>query len=339
MNQIVPLFCCVSLLCAALTACTGGKTVSEGSSSTASETTTTTAAQAVQSDTYMKRLYAKDTLIPTTEEFAELAGEVSADVSQRLTAVEYTWKSGKKLMSVSVGPQDTFMAKESKDKSVFQFVYKQDTDYNYLLYLPDGYNPKDTKKTWPVVYFFHGIGERGSNLDDLLDYGLPKYIMEKGSFDAIMIAPQCPADSHWADDDVEEKKLVPFVDRMLKKYRIDYNRMYLTGLSMGGRCTWKLALAMPDRFAAIAPVCGRTNTYDFSKITDLPVWMFHGVRDDTVPFTNINKIVKELAASGNKYFKLTAYPYVDHASWNNAYSYEPLYEWLLSQTLENRGSK
>lgn len=322
---------CVLILCAAMTACTGGKTVSETSStSSASE-------QNVKTDSYMKRLYAKDTLIPTVEEFAEIADEVSADMGQRLAAVEYTWKNGKKLMNVSVGPQDTFMVKESKDKSIFRFVYNEDADYNYLLYLPEGYS-KDTKKKWPVVYFFHGIGERGDDLNELLSYGLPKYIMEKGSFDAIMIAPQCPEDSHWADDDVEVNKLVPFVDRMLKKYRIDNNRMYLTGLSMGGRCTWKLALAMPDRFAAIAPVCGRTNTYDFSQITDLPIWMFHGVRDDTVPFTNINKIVEELVKSGNKYFKVTAYPFVEHDSWTYAYNYEPLYEWLLSQTLENRQS-
>ena len=87
---------------------------------------------------------------------------------------------------------------------------------------------------------------------------------------------------------------------MTEKYNIDTNRMYLTGLSMGGRCTWKLALAMPDTFAAIAVVCGRTNTYEFETIADMPIWMFHGVKDDTVSFDNINKILPVLEEKNHR---------------------------------------
>jgi predicted peptidase len=255
-------------------------------------------------------------------------------LSTRISEVEYTWTKGKTLMQVSMGPKESYIQENKQPQSIFKLVYNENKLYNYVLYLPKNYNPKDKTKKWPVVYFFHGIGEKGSDLTKLLAYGLPKYIQDTGSFDMIMIAPQCPEDSHWADTDVEEKKLVVFVDDMLKKYSIDEKRMYLTGLSMGGRCTWKLALALPHKFAAIAPVCGRTNTYDFTQIKDLPIWMFHGALDDTVLFTNVNKIVEELLKNNNSYFKLTVYPYASHDSWTNAYNNEELYKWMLKQSLK-----
>ena len=94
-----------------------------------------------------------------------------------------------------------------------------------------------------MIYFFHGIGERGDDLNVLLPYGVLRYLGNGGKLDAIVIAPQCPAESHWADTNAEVEKLDDFVPEMTAKYNIDTDRMYLTGLSMGGRCTWKLALA------------------------------------------------------------------------------------------------
>lgn len=284
-------------------------------------------------ESYIKRLYPTENGVPTTDQYREICKEASDDLHTRLAEVDYTWTKGKTLMQVNFGPKETYIQENKQPSSIFKLVYHEDPLYNYVLYLPKDYDPKDTKKVWPVVYFFHGIGEKGSDLNQLLVYGLPKYIMDTGTFNMIMIAPQCPGDSHWADTNVEVDKLKIFVDNMLKKYHIDQKRMYLTGLSMGGRCTWKLALALPHKFAAIAPVCGRTNTYDFSEIKDLPIWMFHGALDDTVLFSNVNTIVKDLIANGNSYFKLTVYPYDSHDSWTDAYNNEDLYKWMLEQHL------
>ncbi|MGF7146172.1 dienelactone hydrolase [Anaerotaenia torta] len=274
--------------------------------------------------------------IPKGPKFQELAKTLTGDIKGRLTEITYTYRSTKLSMETLVGNRENVQEKHPADNSVFRLLYGDSEYYNYVLYLPEGYDPQDSETKWPVIYFFHGIGEKGEDLTKLLSYGVPKYIKETGRLDAIMIAPQCPAASHWADTDVEEPKLEAFVWENAEKYHIDTDRMYLTGLSMGGRCTWKQALAMPDAFAAAAVVCGRTNTYDFSGILDMPIWMFHGAADDTVSFDNVNRIVEELYRQEHEYFKLTVYPYLSHDSWTTAYARPDLYEWLLAQNLQNR---
>lgn len=272
--------------------------------------------------------------IPKKKEIVSIVKEL-ADNTSRISEINYTWKNGKKSMEILSGTHDEYEVPEAPAESPLQLVYGESTLYNYVLYLPEGYDPADTETKWPVIYFFHGIGESGSNLEDLLPYGVLKYLNAGGKVDAIIIAPQCPGDSHWADTDVEEEKLVQFVPEMTAKYNIDTNRMYLTGLSMGGRCTWKLALAMPDTFAAIAVVCGRTNTYEFDTINDMPIWMFHGAQDGTVSFDNINKILPLLAQNDHRYYKLTVYPHMGHDIWNTVYARAEVYDWLLAQSLSN----
>lgn len=169
----------------------------------------------------------------------------------------------------------------------------------------------------------------------LVSEGPTRYLNKGGKLDAILIAPQCPGESHWADTNDEVKKLVHFVPEMSEKYNIDTDRMYLTGLSMGGRCTWKLALAMPETFAAIAVVCGRTETYDFDTIQNMPIWMFHGALDDTVDFTNINYILEKLYKHEHRYYKVTAFPSAMHNVWDTVYNRAEVYDWLLNQSLTN----
>lgn len=281
----------------------------------------------------ISRLKATDTGIPSKSEIAELAADAGSEMGMRLSEIRYSWVKGRARFEAAFGPVESFTVTGEPSDNLFELVYDENPNYNYVLYLPDDYDPEDTGKKWPVVYFFHGIGESGRKLDSLLSYGLPAYITKTGKFDMIMIAPQCPGDSHWADYDTETEKLVVFVDEMLEKYNIDADRMYLTGLSMGGRCTWKLALRLPETFAAIAPVCGRSNTFDFSEIRDLPVWMFHGVLDSTVDFANVNTLVEKLLEYEHRDFRLTAYPYVDHDSWTYAYNNEALYQWLRTKSL------
>lgn len=284
------------------------------------------------------RLYPdKDTgSIPAGTEINELARSLTKVIRGRLSEITYTFKGTKISMETLVGNRDIQQEKTPVKDKVFKLLYDDSEYYNYVLYLPKGYDKKDKSKKWPVIYFLHGIGESGDDLTVLLNYGVPRYIKETGSLDAIMIAPQCPGNSHWADTDVEEPRLKAFIQENVKKYNIDTDRQYLTGLSMGGRGSWKQALAMPDTFAAIAVVCGRTNTYDFSGILDMPIWMFHGAVDDTVPFQNVNRIVEELYKQGHQYFKLTVYPYLSHDTWTSSYARPDLYEWLLTQNLKNR---
>lgn len=277
-------------------------------------------------------LFPEDGNIPGKKEIVSLVKDL-ADNTSRITEINYTFKSGKTSMEVLAGQYDAYLETAKPGESPLQMVYGESEYYNYVLYLPEGYDPGDTETKWPVIYFFHGIGEIGSDLSVLLPYGPLRYLNNGGRLDAVVIAPQCPVNSHWADTDTEVKKLVEFVPEMTARYNIDTDRMYLTGLSMGGRCTWKLALAMPDTFAAIAVVCGRTNTYEFDTIQNMPVWMFHGAQDATVSFDNVNKILTELNANDHRYYKVTVFPHQGHEIWNIIYDRQDVYDWLLNQSL------
>lgn len=280
-------------------------------------------------------LYPEDGTIPRGKELIEYAQQLAENTS-RISQIEYTWKNGRPSMEVLAGTYDEYHTYEIPAESPMELVYGESEYYNYVLYLPEGYDPADTEKKWPVIYFFHGIGERGDDLSVLLPYGVLRYLGNGGKLDAIVIAPQCPAESHWADTNAEVEKLVEFVPEMTAKYNIDTDRMYLTGLSMGGRCTWKLALAMPDTFAAIAVVCGRTDTYEFDTIADMPIWMFHGVQDGTVSFNNITKnILPVLDEVEHRYYKLTIFPSMSHEIWNTVYDRTDVYDWLLCQSMTN----
>lgn len=280
-------------------------------------------------------LYPVDGTIPRGKDIAEYVKKL-ADNTSRISQINYTWKDGRPSMEIMAGSYDEYHEYEAPEESPLHLVYGESEFYNYVLYLPEGYDPADTETKWPVIYFFHGIGEIGDDLSMLLPYGPLRYLNNGGKLDAIVIAPQCPVNSHWADHDVEEEKLVQFVPEMTAKYNINTDRMYLTGLSMGGRCTWKLALAMPDTFAAIAVVCGRTNTYEFETIQNMPIWMFHGAQDATVSFNNItNNILPVLYETDHRYYKLTVFPTMGHEIWNTVYDRADVYDWLLSQSISN----
>ena len=324
----------LALLLAALmlTACTGPAANQTSDPSNVAPSTTTPTQGGEETVDYFKALFPVDGQIPKKSEISKIVKEMAKGIA-KITEINYTFKNDRVTMDVQSGNDDNFRTMVAPEESPLQMITGENELYNYVLYLPEGYDPADTETKWPVIFFFHGIGERGDDLTKLLPYGPLRYINKGGKLDAIVIAPQCPADSHWADDDKEEHKLVQFVPQMTEKYNIDTSRMYLTGLSMGGRCTWKLALAMPDAFAAIAVVCGRTNTYQFETIQDMPIWMFHGAQDGTVDFSNVNSILKRLHEKEHSYYKLTVLPHGGHEIWHTIYDSPEVYEWLLSQTL------
>lgn len=205
-----------------------------------------------------------------------------------------------------------------------QTVQRQVTragSYNYLLFLPKRYT--QTQEKWPVILFLHGAGERGSNLDDVKRHGIAKIVEEHPDFPFITISPQCPRGQYWS-----VMRLSALLDEAIATYQIDLNRVYLTGMSMGGYGTWYLAAAQPQRFAAIVPVCGGGNPDAAYKLKALPVWVFHGARDTVVPLSESEEMVAALqACSGNVRF--TVYPEAGHDSWTQTYNKSELYDWFL----------
>lgn len=199
---------------------------------------------------------------------------------------------------------------------------------NYLLYLPKDYD--ESQKNFPLVLFLHGIGERGTDIEKVKTHGLPKLINQGKDFPFIVVSPQCPDDIFWNVD-----ILIALLDEVVAKYRVDTNRIYVTGLSMGGHGTWELALRQPNRFAAIAPVCGWADTSKASSIANLPIWVFHGAKDVVVPIGASEQMVEKLKSCGSN-VKFTVYPEANHDSWTETYNNEELYKWLLEQSLDKK---
>ncbi|MGG4397606.1 prolyl oligopeptidase family serine peptidase [Paenibacillus thiaminolyticus] len=200
----------------------------------------------------------------------------------------------------------------------------------YLLHLPAHYDASSDKK-WPVLLFLHGAGERGNDLEKVKVHGPPK-LAEHADLPFIIIAPQCPEHSHWQ---VEMDAVIALLDEVTAAYRADPDRIYVTGLSMGGFGTWSLGIAYPERFAALVPICGGHNPQQVSLLKQVPVWVFHGAKDTVVPLSQSEAMVEALREAGGD-VKLTVYPEAGHDSWTEAYNSDGLYEWLLQHSLRSR---
>jgi predicted peptidase len=194
---------------------------------------------------------------------------------------------------------------------------------NFLLYLPEGYDLE--KRQWPLLLFLHGRGESGDMLDFVKKYGPPGMIEHGYKFPFIVVSPQCPEGQNWS---VEVLDML--LNEMVRIYRVDTNRIYVTGLSMGGTATWDLAVDFPWRFAAIVPICGRVDPGKAERIKNLPVWVFHGAKDDIIPVEISETMVKALKALGSP-VKFTLYPEANHDSWTEAYNSPELWKWLEEQ--------
>ncbi len=194
---------------------------------------------------------------------------------------------------------------------------------NYLLYLPEGYEQND-EKNWPLILFLHGAGERGNDLDLVKKHGPPK-IVEQKDLPFIIVSPQCPAEKRWSVRDLDL-----LLEKIIKDHRVEKNRIYLTGLSMGGYGTWEYATEKPERFAAIAPICGGGSPWQVYRLASMPVWVFHGAKDPVVPIEKSEEMVKALKKV-NENVKFTVYPEATHDSWTETYDNPELYEWFLKQ--------
>jgi predicted peptidase len=205
----------------------------------------------------------------------------------------------------------------------------------YVVFVPHGY---DGTKEYPVILFLHGAGEtksdkKGGKMPVEVGIG-PAIKKQEKTFPAIVIIPQSEKRTWRADSD-DGKRALAILDATKKEYKTDPNRVYLTGLSMGGFGTWSMAAAHPTRWAAIAPICGGAGNAEAAqavaaKIKDIPCWCFHGDADASVKVELSRTIIDALKKAGGKP-KYTEYPKVGHNSWDAAYAEKELFPWMLEQ--------
>lgn len=197
------------------------------------------------------------------------------------------------------------------------------TSIDYLLALPENY---ESQKNWPLVLFLHGAGERGDDLGKVKVHGPPKRVEQGKTFPFIVVSPQCKTGSRWSP-----VELTALLDEIEKQHHVDSKRIYVTGLSMGGFGTWALAAHSPERFAAIAPICGGGNvdTVPDAIGRKIPIWVFHGAKDNVVPIQRSQSLVDAFKEKGID-VKFTIYPEAHHDSWTVTYDNPDFYEWLLS---------
>jgi predicted peptidase len=192
----------------------------------------------------------------------------------------------------------------------------------YRTYLPDDYS--DSGADHPLLMFLHGAGERGNDLKALTNTALPKHIEDGLDLPFVTVCPQCPENDWW-----DSKSLAALLEKATDEYHVDKSRVYLTGLSMGGRGTWELANRISGKLAAIAPICPPFFFVNPDNFRDLPIWCFHGVMDSVIPVSDSVRMVRMLRGAGCK-VEFTAYANADHDSWTETYTNPRLYEWLLS---------
>jgi predicted peptidase len=199
--------------------------------------------------------------------------------------------------------------------------------------------------TYPLVVFLHGAGERGTDNEKQLVHGVPRFAAKerRERYPCFLITPQCPDGKKWVEVDWSaERHTLPddpgevgrlalaLIEKTMNDLPVDRDRVYLTGISMGGYGTWDLLARNPDLFAAAAPVCGGADEATAERIKHIPVWVFHGALDTAVKPARSRNMVAALQKVGGKP-KYTEYADVGHHSWDHAYVDPKLYEWLFAQ--------
>jgi predicted peptidase len=230
--------------------------------------------------------------------------------------------------------QDSTAMKPGQTAQTLHIERKQVLEANYLLFLPEGYG-LDPAKRWPLILFLHGSGERGTDAWLVAKHGPPKIDTTATNFPFIVVSPQCPDGKIWSND-----LLLALLDDIEARYPVDTHRVYLTGLSMGGFGTWNLGLTHPERFAAMAPICGGGEYITpflaagdhKAAMLSLPIWAFHGGKDPTVPTIESQRMIDYLTKFGAKDVKLTIYPDALHDCWTQTYSNPELFTWFLQHS-------
>lgn len=217
---------------------------------------------------------------------------------------------------------------QTESKGTFPTTISYSKNYGYVLQSPE--NKKDKK---PLIVFLHGSGERGSDLEKVKIHGPLKYT-KTHQVDAYILAPQCPDNDYW-----DAEVLYRLIQKIQKEHSIDPQRIYLTGLSMGGWGAWNLAFAHPETFASLVPICGfvdRVPMIENCKIAAIPTRIFHGLLDDVVSADYAITIYKRLKACENAKVQLTIFDDANHDSWSRVYDNPEIYDWMLAQKRTNQ---
>ncbi len=213
---------------------------------------------------------------------------------------------------------------QTQTKGSFSTQLTYNKNYGYILQSP---NDKKTRK--PLIVFLHGSGEKGTNLEKVKAHGPLKYAASH-PLDAYVLAPQCPDDDYWDPD-----ALYQLIQKIQNENAVDAQRIYLTGLSMGAWGAWNLAIAHPETFAAIVPICGfvdRVPMIENCKLAHIPIRVFHGLLDDVVDVSYSTSIYKKIKSCPDSQITLTIFDDANHDAWTRVYDNEEIYRWMFQQT-------
>ncbi|MGJ8655441.1 MAG: dienelactone hydrolase family protein [Akkermansiaceae bacterium] len=234
----------------------------------------------------------------------------------------------------------THAAQEKFAAMTYESADKQ--SLNYRIHIPKDLNPK---KLYPLVLFFHGAGERGNDNQKQLKHGAQELLnySEKSNQNAFIIAPQCPKNHQWVnapwgalshtmppEPSTNMQLATQLLQEKIKTLPVDPQRIYITGISMGGFGTWDLIQRHPDLFAAAIPICGGGDTAQAAKLTKLPIWAFHGDKDTAVKTSRSRDMIAAIKKAGGTP-NYTEYPGVAHNSWTRTYNNPEVLKWLFSQ--------
>ena len=220
-------------------------------------------------------------------------------------------------------------AEPTPGEQVEQEFKSDDGSLSYLLYLPKDY--KDNTDKVPLILFLHGRGESYGPLRLVEKWGPPRMVARGDEMPYILVSPQCPGTTDWRKPE-QQILLAQLLDHIIKQFRVNEERVYLTGLSMGGYGSWQLAATHPDRFAAVAPICGGGDPEKADRLKSLPIWVFHGDQDEAVPLQRSEEMVSAIRAAGSTTVRFTTLEDVGHNSWSAAYATPELYGWFDKQT-------
>jgi predicted peptidase len=202
----------------------------------------------------------------------------------------------------------------------------------------------------PLVVFLHGAGERGDDNTAQLKHGVKEFFNRQAHHPCTILAPQCPAERKWVKIDWAAPRgegsfpsepeaplalTIDVIDKLIASSQVDPDRIYLTGLSMGGFGSWYAAAMPGSRFAAVAPVCGGGDPAWAARYVGLPIWAFHGSDDRAVPVARSREMIGAIRAVGGEP-RYTEYPAVGHDSWTPAYADEAFHAWLFAQRRTDR---
>jgi predicted peptidase len=200
-------------------------------------------------------------------------------------------------------------------------------EFKYVLFVPYEYQGD---KPYPLIVYLHGSGEGGTDGQKPVRVGLgPAIRKREKTFPFLALFPQTRR-SDWDANAEDSQRALAILDEVQQTYRVDPQRVYLTGMSSGGDGTWGFAIKDPRRWAAIVPVCGEGDPREAGKVKDIPCWYFMGSADSPTDVKLARAMVEALKAAGAD-LTYTEYPGLGHGIWDKAYGTPELYEWLLKQ--------